>query len=77
VRKAPWPDTPDCPFIIEQSTNPERRRLELARTVVQHCLTLARQERVTQVGLRVADTNLAARTLYASFAFVPWEPDTA
>jgi GNAT superfamily N-acetyltransferase len=63
VERAPWPDTPDCPFIIELFVAPAHRRRGLARALLE---TVG-----TQVALRVADDNIAARRLYESVGFQP------
>jgi len=68
VERAPWPDTPDCPFIIELFTAPRRRRLGIARSLLTTCLHSAHGE----VALRVAEGNLPARELYGSCGFVSW-----
>ena len=38
VDRAPWPNTPDCPFIIELFTAPAVRRQGLAKTLLTTCL---------------------------------------
>ncbi|MFC6156249.1 GNAT family N-acetyltransferase [Kribbella jiaozuonensis] len=62
VERAPWPDTPDCPFIIELFTAPSHRRLGIARLLLNHCADAT-------VALRVEDNNLPALTLYRSAGF--------
>ncbi|MGW6277715.1 GNAT family N-acetyltransferase [Kribbella sp. NPDC055071] len=64
VDRAPWPDTPDCPFIIELFTAPTHRRQGIARRLLSTCAT-------TTVALRVEDTNTPARTLYTTSDFTP------
>ena len=63
VERAPWPDTPDCPFIIELFTAPINRRQGLARALLATA--------TTQVALRVSDDNVAAQRLYESVGFQP------
>ncbi|MCP4306281.1 MAG: GNAT family N-acetyltransferase [bacterium] len=74
VRRAPWDDTPYCPFIIELFTASEHRRIGLARLVVEHCLTTIRDSEDTAVALRVAEDNTPARALYDSLGFTTWQP---
>jgi len=63
VDRAPWPDTPDCAFIIELFTAPSHRRQGLARALLATA--------TPQVALRVSDDNVAARRLYESVGFQP------
>lgn len=72
VRRAPWDDTPDGPFVIELFTDRAHRWRGLARRLVGDCLTAARDAGEEAVGLRVDAENVAARALYASLGFVPW-----
>jgi GNAT superfamily N-acetyltransferase len=65
VERAPWPDTPDCPFIIELFTARNWRRQGVGRALVAACIGAAGGE----VALRVNQDNSAARRLYASFGF--------
>lgn len=74
VRRAPWDDTPDCPFIIELFTAPAFRRRGLARELVNRCLAAAAHEAEPAVALRVGADNAAARTLYESLGFRVWVP---
>jgi ribosomal protein S18 acetylase RimI-like enzyme len=62
VERAPWSDTPDCPFIIELFTARSYRRQGIARLLLAHCAT-------TTVALRVEDNNTAALALYRSLDF--------
>jgi GNAT superfamily N-acetyltransferase len=64
VERAPWPDTPDCPFIIELFTSPTHRRQGIAR-----CLLASVPG---EVALRVAEGNHPAQTLYTTTGFIPW-----
>ncbi|MFI5693142.1 GNAT family N-acetyltransferase [Kribbella sp. NPDC051586] len=63
VKRAPWPDTPDCPFIIELFTAPSYRRRGIARLLLACCAT-------STVALRVEDSNAPALTLYRDLGFV-------
>ncbi|WP_157979517.1 GNAT family N-acetyltransferase [Kribbella monticola] len=63
VERAPWPDTPACPFIIELFVAPAHRRLGVARGLL---ATVG-----TEVALRVAEGNVSARRLYESVGFQP------
>lgn len=62
VERAPWPDTPTCPFIIELFVAPAYRRRGIARLLLACCAT-------TTVALRVDDSNAPALTLYRSLGF--------
>jgi ribosomal protein S18 acetylase RimI-like enzyme len=62
VERAPWPDTPDCPFIIELFTARTHRRLGIGRLLLSACSNVT-------VGLRVADDNAPALALYHSAGF--------
>jgi ribosomal protein S18 acetylase RimI-like enzyme len=74
VHRAPWDDTPDCPFIIELFTARDHRRMGLARMVVEHCLATIGASGETAVALRVAEDNTTARALYDSLGFTTWQP---
>jgi GNAT superfamily N-acetyltransferase len=63
VDRAPWPDTPNCPFIIELFTTPRHRRRGLARALL--------ATTSTEVALRVSDDNLPVLQLYESVGFQP------
>ncbi|MGW6200583.1 N-acetyltransferase family protein [Kribbella sp. NPDC055110] len=62
VERAPWPDTPDCPFIIELFTARSRRHQGIARLLLRECANIT-------VALRVDEKNTPAVTLYRSFGF--------
>jgi len=62
VERAPWPDTPDCPFIVELFSAPTQRRLGIGR------LLLASSANLT-IALRVAENNVAALALYRGLGF--------
>ena len=74
VRRAPWSDTPDCPFIIELFTARDHRRQGLARLLMRHCFAVVRRKGETAVALRVAEENTPARALYQSLGFTDWDP---
>ena len=68
VDQAPWPGTPDGPFIIELFTSRLWRRRGVARALLADSL-----ERTGGcAALRVAEGNQAARSLYESYRFVAW-----
>ncbi|MEU0089326.1 GNAT family N-acetyltransferase [Kribbella sp. NPDC006257] len=66
VDRAPWPNTPDCPFIIELFTAPAVRRQGLAKTLLSTCL-----QHPTDFALQVAPDNTPAVELYESLSFQP------
>lgn len=72
VRRAPWPDTPDGPFIIELFTDPSQRRRHLAHDLVELVLMEASASGEEKVGLRVLERNEAAVLLYRSLGFEEW-----
>ena len=74
VRRAPWNDIPDCPFIVELFTSRNHRRMGLARLLVEHCRATVETDGEAAIALRVAEDNTPARTLYESLGFVPWTP---
>jgi GNAT superfamily N-acetyltransferase len=65
VDRAPWPDTPDCPFIIELFTARNWRRHGVARALLAACISASGG----QVALRVDQENSSARRLYESVGF--------
>jgi len=69
VKRAPWEDTPDCPFIIELFTSRAHRRKRLARYLVQECASVLLDAGEQQIALRVIDANAAAVSLYTSLGF--------
>jgi N-alpha-acetyltransferase 10/11 len=71
VRRAPWPDTPDCPFVIELFTAPGHRRRGLARALLAGALTVAGRR---EVALRVSADNRPALALYRDLGFRDWRP---
>jgi ribosomal protein S18 acetylase RimI-like enzyme len=69
VHRAPWDDTPDCPFITDLFTDPEFRRNGFARVLMEHCLTEANGSVRPRVALRVDSENAPAVRLYESLGF--------
>jgi ribosomal protein S18 acetylase RimI-like enzyme len=72
VHRAPWHDTPDCPFITDLFTDRGFRRQGLARTLLTRCLTRASMIDRPRVALRVDSRNEAAIHLYESLGFRPY-----
>jgi GNAT superfamily N-acetyltransferase len=77
VHRAPWPDTPDCPFVVELFTARGHRRLGLARALVAGCLALVATTDRPLLALRVDERNVPARRLYASLGFTRWSGRSA
>lgn len=71
VHRAPWDDTPDCPFITDLHTDPAFRRRGLARMLVTRCLNQASTSWRPSVALRADSDNLPAMRLYESLGFRP------
>lgn len=71
VHRAPWDDTPDCPFITDLHTDPAFRRCGLARMLITRCLNQVGRTSRPMVGLRVDSDNLPAMQLYESLGFRP------
>ena len=70
VRRAPWEDAGDCPFIIELFTDREHRRQGLARLLVRQAMSVAAAAGHDRLQLRVAEDNAAAAALYRSLGFL-------
>ncbi|MET9310405.1 GNAT family N-acetyltransferase [Kribbella sp. NPDC003505] len=64
VERAPWPDTPDCRFVIELFTARNHRRSGIAKLLLAECSAV-------EVALRVQETNAPALALYRSVGFQP------
>lgn len=62
VERAPWPDTPDCPFVIELFTARSHRRRGIAKLLLSTCCGVT-------VALRVDPTNEPAVHLCRSLGF--------
>ena len=71
VRRAPWDDTPTCPFIIDLFTAPEHRRGGLASALLGAAAT-AVTAHAESIALRVEEQNAAAIALYESLGFRRW-----
>jgi GNAT superfamily N-acetyltransferase len=70
VTRAPWPHTPDCPFVIELFTGRAHRRRGLARCLIQTAAqVIADHTGHRQLALRVSTTNHPARSLYHQLGF--------
>jgi len=69
VHRAPWDDTPDCPFITDLFTEPGYRRSGFARALLRRCLAEAGASARPQVALRVDSENAQALRLYESLGF--------
>jgi GNAT superfamily N-acetyltransferase len=72
VHRTPWPDVPDCPFVVELFTARGHRRLGLARALVAGCLALVATTDRPLLALRVDEGNEPARRLYGSLGFTRW-----
>jgi N-alpha-acetyltransferase 10/11 len=75
VERAPWPDTPDCPFIIELFTARAHRRRGLGRWLIRAAMDAVATANRDQLALRVASDNDAALGLYRSLGFRQWTPE--
>ncbi len=69
VHRAPWPDTPDCPFITDLFTDLRFRQRGLARALLSRCLAQVTGTARPTVALRVESENEPAMRLYESFGF--------
>ena len=72
VRRAPWPDTPSGPFIIDLFTTPAHRRRGLARYLLHQAMAGTQPPEETVIGLRVEIDNTTAQHLYRSAGFHDW-----
>ncbi len=75
VQRAPWPDTPDCPFVIELFTARAHRGRGLARWLVRSAMDTVHCTGEHALALRVASDNEPARGLYRSLGFRLWTPE--
>ena len=71
VSRAPWADTPDCPFITDLFTDQRFRRQGLARALMARCLVAASSISRPEVALRVESDNKPAVRLYEAQGFRP------
>lgn len=72
VEQAPWPKTPEGPFVIEVITEPDHRRRGLAQAGLAWVALEASKRGQSQLGLRVDSENHGAVTLYRSMGFSEW-----
>ena len=73
VHRAPWDDTPRCPFVVEIFTDRAHRRRGVASHLLERCLAeVAAHEEARALALRVRSTNEAALALYSAFGFRRW-----
>ena len=72
VDRAPWPDTPNCPFVIELFSAHEHRRRGIATALVCEMMHHLSTSGSNQVSLRVAEENVAALKLYEQLGFCEW-----
>lgn len=69
VERAPWPDTPDCPFVIDLFVDRAHRRHGLARSMLFESVRKLEEAGFEAVALRVLSDNTPARDLYRSLGF--------
>lgn len=70
VRRAPWPDVPDYPFVIELFTARKFRRAGVARSLMLAAMNALTTPDNHRVALRVDFENAGARRLYESLGFI-------
>jgi N-alpha-acetyltransferase 10/11 len=75
VRRTPWDDTPECPFITDLFTDQRFRCRGLARTLLIRCLTQASSTARPRVALRVDSDNTPAMRLYQRMGFGSYRPE--
>lgn len=71
VRRAPWPDLPDCPFLIELFTSRTHRRQGIARSLLIAAMNAASLSGESRLALRLDENNADAIRLYESIGFHP------
>lgn len=69
VRRAPWPDVPDCPFVIELFISREHRRQGIARSLLVAAMDGSVHSGESRLALRVEENNADAIRLYESMGF--------
>jgi N-alpha-acetyltransferase 10/11 len=69
VHRAPWDDTPDCPFVIELFTARAHRRRGLGRALMLGAMGVVAQAGHTNIALRVHPENMPALSLYRRLGF--------
>ena len=74
VHRAPWDDTPACPFITDLFTDPRVRRHGLARMLLTRCMTQVAGAGQSWVALRAESDNTPAMRLYRAMGFTPYQP---
>jgi N-alpha-acetyltransferase 10/11 len=72
VKRALWPDTPDCPFVIELFTARAHRRRGVARSLVLAAVAVLADAGQRRLALRVSTDNRPALSLYRSLGFQNW-----
>jgi ribosomal protein S18 acetylase RimI-like enzyme len=72
VAQAPWPKTPEGPFVIEVITDPNHRRRGLARAGLAWVAGAALDRAQSRLGLRVESENRGAVALYRGLGFSEW-----
>lgn len=75
VRRASWPGTPDCPFVIELFVDRAHRGRGIARALVMTVIETAKESGYPQVALQVRRDNDRALRLYHDLGFTRWQPD--
>jgi N-alpha-acetyltransferase 10/11 len=63
------PGAPDCPWLIDVFTDPQRRRIGLARSLIAASCRVMAAAGEDYVGLTVDDENAPALALYRSLGF--------
>jgi len=72
VEQAPWPLTPEGPFVIEVITGPGHRRRGLAQAGLAWVALAALERGQSRLGLRVESENHGAVALYRNMGFSEW-----
>ncbi len=73
VTKAPWEQTPTCPFIIDLMVLPDFRRRGLATVLLRETARVVHENGDTHLALRVQTDNTPAVTLYDKLGFADWD----
>ncbi len=73
VERAPWEDTPRCPFVIELFTGRDHRRRGLATTLLARSSCVLAAGGHEAMALRVVEENTAAVGLYRQLGFRYWD----
>jgi ribosomal protein S18 acetylase RimI-like enzyme len=69
VHRAPWDDTPDCPFVIELFTARAHRRRGLGRALMMRAMDVVAEAGQRTIALRVHPENMPALSLYRRLGF--------